>query len=48
MALREQMVYRLEKLWAECNYIVSMLLSQGHLKESELKDIIEERARLIT
>ena len=48
MAMRRQMVYRLEKLWAECNYIVSKLLSQGHLKESELKDIIEERARLIT
>ena len=41
------MVYRLERLWAEYNYIVSKLLTQGHLEESELKDIIEERARLI-
>ena len=41
------MVCRLERLWAVCNHVVLRLLAQGHLRESELIDVIEERARLI-
>ena len=41
------MVCRLERPWAVCSYVVPRLLAQRHLKESELINVIEKRARLI-